>query len=88
MKRAWILLLALPVWAQSKIDWDNQKTEILKHYRDLVQIDTRAGNETKAVDYLRRVLESEGIPPKRSRRTRRAPIWWRASRGTDRSGRC
>jgi acetylornithine deacetylase/succinyl-diaminopimelate desuccinylase-like protein len=65
MRRACILLaLALPVWAQSKIAWDNQKSEILKHYRDLVQIDTRAGNETKAVDYLRRVLESEGIPTK------------------------
>ena len=63
MKRVWILLaLALPVWAQSRIDWDSQKTEILKLYRDLVQIDTRAGNETKAVEYLRRVLEGEGIP--------------------------
>jgi acetylornithine deacetylase/succinyl-diaminopimelate desuccinylase-like protein len=65
MKRCWILLsLALPVWAQSSIDWSAQKTEILKHYRDLVQIDTRAGNETKAVDYLRGVLEGDGIPAK------------------------
>ena len=65
MKLAWIIwALALPVWAQSKVDWDNQKIEILKHYRDLVQIDTRAGNETKAVDYIRRVLETEGIPTK------------------------
>jgi acetylornithine deacetylase/succinyl-diaminopimelate desuccinylase-like protein len=65
MNRAWILLsLALPVWAQSPIDWDRQKTEILLHYRDLVQIDTRAGNETKAVEYLRRILEGEGIPTK------------------------
>ena len=65
MVRAWILLsLALPVWAQSTLEWKNQKTEILKHYRDLVQIDTRAGNETKAVDYIRRVLEAEGIPTK------------------------
>ncbi|HEX3744250.1 MAG TPA: M20/M25/M40 family metallo-hydrolase [Bryobacteraceae bacterium] len=65
MKRAPILLLiALPVWAQTKIDWDSQQTEILKHYRDLVQIDTRAGNETKAVDYIRRVLEADGIPTK------------------------
>jgi acetylornithine deacetylase/succinyl-diaminopimelate desuccinylase-like protein len=65
MKRAWILLvLALPAGAQSGIDWDHQKTEILKYYRDLVQIDTRAGNETKAVEYLRRVLEGDGIPTK------------------------
>jgi acetylornithine deacetylase/succinyl-diaminopimelate desuccinylase-like protein len=65
MKLAWILLsLALPLWAQSGVDWDHQKTEILKCYRDLVQIDTRAGNETKAVEYLRRVLEGDGIPAK------------------------
>ena len=62
MKRAWILLaLALPVCGQSKIDWGSQKTEILNHYRELVQIDTRAGNETKAVEYIRQLLESEGI---------------------------
>jgi acetylornithine deacetylase/succinyl-diaminopimelate desuccinylase-like protein len=65
MKRAWILLaFALPICAQSKIDWESQKTEILKYYRGLVQIDTRAGNETKAVEYIRRVLEGEGIPTK------------------------
>jgi len=65
MKRAWTLLLwALPVAAQSNIDWTSQKTEILKHYRDLVQIDTRAGNETKAVEYLKGVLEADGIPTK------------------------
>lgn len=62
MKRAWILLaLALPVCGQRKIDWDGQKTEILKRYRDLVQIDSRAGNETKVAEYLRQLLESEGI---------------------------
>ncbi len=46
------------------IDWDKQKTEILAHYRALVQIDTREpeGNETKAVEYLKKVLEAEGIP--------------------------
>ncbi len=65
MKLGWIsILLALPMWGQSKIDWEKQKTETLKHYRDLVQIDTRAGNETKAVEYLRRVFEAEGIPVK------------------------
>src|SRR5277367_3835543 len=65
MKLAWILLTsACAAWAQPSIDWNAQKTEILKHYRDLVQIDTRAGNETKAVEYIRRVLEAEGIPTK------------------------
>jgi acetylornithine deacetylase/succinyl-diaminopimelate desuccinylase-like protein len=46
------------------INWDAQKTEILQHYRDLVRIDTRAGNETRAVEYLKKVLEAEGIPTK------------------------
>src|SRR5271170_743971 len=55
-------IVVCPAWAQSSIDWDKQHTEILKHYRDLIQIDTRAGNETKAVDYIRRVLEADGIP--------------------------
>lgn len=65
MNRAWIfLIVACPAWAQPSIDWGQQKTEILKHYRDLVRIDTRAGNETKAVEYIRQILEGEGIPCK------------------------
>ncbi len=65
MNRAWIfLLLTCPAWAQPSIDWAQQKTEILKRYRDLIQIDTRAGNETKAVEYIRQVLEADGIPTK------------------------
>jgi acetylornithine deacetylase/succinyl-diaminopimelate desuccinylase-like protein len=63
MKHAWIFLfIAAPMWAQPSIDWDKQKTEILKHYRDLIRIDSRQGSETKAVDYIRQVLEAEGIP--------------------------
>jgi len=65
MNRVWVFLIATCVaWAQAPVNWDQQKTEILKHYRDLVQIDTRAGNETKAVEYIRQVLEGEGIPCK------------------------
>ncbi len=56
------MMLACPAWAQPAINWEQQKAEILKHYRDLIQIDTRAGNETKAVEYIRRVLEGDGIP--------------------------
>lgn len=48
------------------IDWAKEKAEVLTHYRSLVQIDTRnpPGNETKAVEYLRKILEAEGIPTK------------------------
>jgi acetylornithine deacetylase/succinyl-diaminopimelate desuccinylase-like protein len=65
MNRAWIFLLfTCPMWAQPSIDWGQQKNEILKHYRDLIQIDTRAGNETKAVEYIKQVLEADGITTK------------------------
>jgi acetylornithine deacetylase/succinyl-diaminopimelate desuccinylase-like protein len=49
-----------------QVDWAKQKSEILTHYRSLIQIDTRnpPGNETKAVEYLKKALEAEGIPTK------------------------
>jgi acetylornithine deacetylase/succinyl-diaminopimelate desuccinylase-like protein len=48
------------------VDWDKQKAEILQHYRALVQINSSSppGNETKVVEYLKKVLDSEGIPSK------------------------
>ncbi len=46
----------------SAVDWDRLRPEILERYRDLVKIDTTAGRETLAVDYLKKVLEGEGIP--------------------------
>src|SRR6266567_5448142 len=58
---------ASPAWAQvPAVDWEKEKSEILTHYRSLVQIDTRnpPGNETKAVEYLKKALEAEGIPTK------------------------
>jgi acetylornithine deacetylase/succinyl-diaminopimelate desuccinylase-like protein len=70
MKRFLALAVALisfsPLRAQAPvagkaIDWDQIAPEILRHYRALVQIDTTAGRETLAVDYLRKVLEAEGI---------------------------
>jgi hypothetical protein len=44
------------------VDWKTLSPEILERYRALVQLDTTAGHETRAVDYLRKVLEAEGIP--------------------------
>src|SRR5215467_9837866 len=46
------------------VDWEKEKAEILQHYRDLIQINTVYGSETKAVDYLKKVLDAEGIPSK------------------------
>src|SRR5271167_1413689 len=57
------LLLALSASAQ-KIDWTKINEETLRHYSALVQIDSTdpPGNETKVVEYVKKVLEAEGIP--------------------------
>jgi acetylornithine deacetylase/succinyl-diaminopimelate desuccinylase-like protein len=60
-----LLLSAAALVAQPKtIDWGQQQAEILRHFRALIQIDTTnpPGNESKAVEYLKKVLEDEGIP--------------------------
>ena len=54
-----LLLLLLP-----PVDWEKERSEILQRHRDLVQINTVYGNETKVVDYLKKVLDEEGIPYK------------------------
>src|SRR6185295_10812073 len=63
-----IACAASPLSAQSAGagDWEALKPEILRHYRALVQINTSSppGNETKVVDYLKKVLDAEGIPSK------------------------
>jgi acetylornithine deacetylase/succinyl-diaminopimelate desuccinylase-like protein len=48
------------------VDWKKQEAEILRHHRSLVQIDSSSppGNETKVVDYLKKIFEAEGIPVK------------------------
>jgi acetylornithine deacetylase/succinyl-diaminopimelate desuccinylase-like protein len=46
------------------VDWEKEKAEILQHYRALVQINTTYGNETRVVEYLKKVLDAEGIPSK------------------------
>ena len=68
MRIACLLLLsclaATPALAQGPaIDWPVQQSEFLRHYRALLQIDSSnpPGNETLVVDYLRSVLEAEGI---------------------------
>jgi acetylornithine deacetylase/succinyl-diaminopimelate desuccinylase-like protein len=45
------------------LDWERIHRETLEHYTHLLRIDTSnpPGNETKAVDYLRSVLDREGI---------------------------
>ncbi len=60
-----LILLAQAASAQVPvIDWKSQQAEILRHHRSLIQIDTSnpPGNESLAVEYLRKVFAAEGIP--------------------------
>jgi acetylornithine deacetylase/succinyl-diaminopimelate desuccinylase-like protein len=49
-----------------EVDWKQQEKEILEHYSNLIRIDTSSppGNETKAAEFLKQILEREGIPAK------------------------
>ena len=65
MKLSVLLLLAvLPAAAQKNPDWNALKAETLEHFSALLKIDTSnpPGNETRAAEYLKQVLEREGIP--------------------------
>jgi len=48
------------------VDWTRVEEETLKHFQTLVRFDTSdpPGNEQPAADYLKSVLEAEGIPVK------------------------
>lgn len=50
--------------AANAIDWEVVNEEVVNHLRSLLQLDTRnpPGNEIRAAEYLRNVLEREGIP--------------------------
>jgi acetylornithine deacetylase/succinyl-diaminopimelate desuccinylase-like protein len=61
--------------AQDRPDWAKLQDETMQHYQALLRIDTRnpPGNESVLAEYVKRVLEKEGIPaqivgsdPKRS----------------------
>jgi acetylornithine deacetylase/succinyl-diaminopimelate desuccinylase-like protein len=45
-------------------DWPKVNAEAMKHFQALVQIDSTdpPGNETKVVEYVKKVLDAEGIP--------------------------
>jgi acetylornithine deacetylase/succinyl-diaminopimelate desuccinylase-like protein len=59
----WLVVVAsLAAQRPQTPNWDSLRSEILQHYRALVQLDTTSGHETRAVEYLKKVLEGEGIP--------------------------
>jgi acetylornithine deacetylase/succinyl-diaminopimelate desuccinylase-like protein len=63
MRSLTLLALALPTLAQTP-DWTKVNDEALRHFQALVQIDSTdpPGNETQVAEYVRKVLENEGIP--------------------------
>ena len=71
MRKLLILLMVLAAadaYAQARylVDWPTVGEEGLDHFSELIKIDTSnpPGNETLVVDYVRAVLETEGINTK------------------------
>jgi len=58
-----VCAVGLPASAQAP-DWRRINSETLRHFQALVQIDSTnpPGNETRVADYLKKILEAEGIP--------------------------
>ena len=63
MYRWLLLLLAVTACAQTP-DWNKVNEETLRHFDALIHIDSTdpPGNETKVVEYVKKVLDAEGIP--------------------------
>lgn len=59
-----LLLLGCGLTRAQSPDWTKVNDELLRHYQTLLRIDTTdpPGNETKAVEYIKKVLEADGIP--------------------------
>jgi acetylornithine deacetylase/succinyl-diaminopimelate desuccinylase-like protein len=56
-------VLVLPSGAQTP-DWSKINDEAMRHFQALVQIDSSdpPGNETRVAEYVKKVLEADGIP--------------------------
>ena len=57
------LLLAASLLPGQSPDWPKLNQEAMRHFQALVQLDTTnpPGNETRVVEYVKKVLEAEGI---------------------------
>jgi acetylornithine deacetylase/succinyl-diaminopimelate desuccinylase-like protein len=57
------VVMVLPVLAQAP-NWSTVNPETLKRFQELVRIDSTdpPGNETKVAEYVKGILEAEGIP--------------------------
>jgi acetylornithine deacetylase/succinyl-diaminopimelate desuccinylase-like protein len=66
---ALVLCTAVTLWAggrglQTTADpqWPIVETETMRHFQAILKMDTSAGNERVVADYVKQVLEAEGIP--------------------------
>lgn len=59
-----LFLLAGVAAAQRAPDWPRVEAETLRHYQTLIRMDTTdpPGHETLAVEYVKKILDAEGIP--------------------------
>jgi len=59
-----LLLIFCGLSSAQSIDWPKADAELLRHYQALIRLNTTdpPGNESKAVEYIQKVLEAEGIP--------------------------
>ena len=48
--------------AAQQIDWPKANEEAIRLLQGVIQIDSSNGNETKVVEYVKKVLDAEGIP--------------------------
>jgi acetylornithine deacetylase/succinyl-diaminopimelate desuccinylase-like protein len=65
-----LVFVNLTAFAQAEdryaVDWDKTAVETMRHFETLLKIDTSnpPGDETQAAEYLKKVLEAEGIAVK------------------------
>jgi len=59
-----VLLIASVCASAQTPNWSQVNEEAMRHFQALVQIDSTdpPGNETRVVDYVRKVFDAEGIP--------------------------
>jgi hypothetical protein len=85
------VLLSLPSTAQvrhSAVDCQKEQGEILRHYRNLVQINTVYGNETKATEYVKKSWMQKAFPQRPSHSIPIAQISSLALKAMAVNGRC
>lgn len=62
LKAATLLGLTALACSAQRMDWPKISQEGLHHLQALVQVDSSTGNETRVVEYVKKVLDAEGIP--------------------------